>query len=99
MIKKHITYQHFGDAAKAVSRGKFVALKCINRKKKRGTWVAQLVKHPTLGFGSGHDLMVCGFGPHIGLCADGTELAWDSVSLSLCPSPALSLSLSKISKH
>ena len=24
----------------------------------RGTWVAQLVKHPALDFGSGHDLMV-----------------------------------------
>ena len=24
----------------------------------RGTWVAQLVKYPTLGFGSGHDLRV-----------------------------------------
>jgi len=24
----------------------------------RGTWVAQLVKHLTLGFGSGHDLSV-----------------------------------------
>ena len=24
----------------------------------KGTWVAQLVKHPTLGFGSGHDLQV-----------------------------------------
>ena len=24
----------------------------------RGSWVAQLVKHPTLGFGSGHELTV-----------------------------------------
>ena len=24
----------------------------------RGTWVARSVKHPTLGFGSGHDLLV-----------------------------------------
>ena len=56
--------------------------------------VAQSVKHLTLGFSSRHDLTVCGFEPHIRLCADSTEPAWDSVSLSLCPSPALSLSLS-----
>ena len=24
-----------------------------------GAWVAQSVEHPALGFGSGHDLMVC----------------------------------------
>ena len=29
----------------------------------RGTWVAQSVKHLTLDFGSGHDLVVCGFEP------------------------------------
>ena len=29
----------------------------------RGTRVAQSVKHRTLGFGSGHDLTVCGFKP------------------------------------
>ena len=28
-----------------------------------GTWVAQLIKHPTLGFGSGPDLRVVGLGP------------------------------------
>ena len=33
---------------------------------KRGTWVAQSVKRLTLGFGSGHDLMVRGFKPHTG---------------------------------
>jgi len=26
--------------------------------KNKGTWVAQFVEHLTLGFGSGHDLMV-----------------------------------------
>ena len=31
--------------------------------KERGTWVAQLVKCPTLYFGSGHDLMVLRLGP------------------------------------
>ena len=34
-------------------------------------------------FGSGHDLMVCGFKPHVRLYADSTEPAWDSLSLSL----------------
>ena len=62
----------------------------------------------TFDFGSGHDLMVCEFGPHIepsiGLCADSAEPAWDSLSrfLALCPSPtrvhAHALSLSKINK-
>ena len=42
----------------------------------------QLVKHPTLDLGSGHDPMVHGSGPLIGLCADGVEAAWDSLPLS-----------------
>ena len=33
----------------------------------QGTWVAPLVKHLTLGFGSGHDLIVCGTKPHVRL--------------------------------
>ena len=33
--------------------------------------------------------------PHIGLCADGSGPAWDSVSRSLCPSPACACSLSQ----
>ena len=32
-----------------------------------GAWVAQLVKHPTLDFSSGHDLMVHEFEPNMGL--------------------------------
>ena len=32
--------------------------------------MAQSVKRPTLAFGSGPDLMVCEFKPHVGLCAD-----------------------------
>ena len=66
-----------------------------------GTWVAQSVKHLTLDFGSGHDLTVHEFEPHI--YADSAKPAWDSLSLPLCPSPAhsfarsLSLSL-KINK-
>ena len=53
-------------------------------KEYRGAWVAQSGKCPTPDFSSGHDLMVCGFEPLVGLCIDSTEPAWDS------PSPSLS---------
>ena len=56
----------------------------------RGAWVAQLVEWPTLGFSSGHDFTVRGIEPHIGLCADSTEPAWDSLVSLFFPSPALS---------
>ena len=39
-----------------------------------GTWVAQLVKHPTIGLGSGH-LMVHKIESHIRLWADSMEPA------------------------
>ena len=39
----------------------------------RDTWEAQSVKHLTLGVGSGHDLMVRGIEPHVGLCVDNAE--------------------------
>ena len=65
----------------------------------QGTWMAQSVEHPTLDFGSGHGLMVCEFEPHVGLCADSGEPAWDSLSAPLLlvrtHSLSLSLSLSK----
>ena len=71
--------------------------------------MAQAVKCPILDFSSGHDLAVHEIKPHIELYANSTEAAWDSLSLSLCPSlahacdlslplsfpPSLSLSLSK----
>ena len=60
----------------------------------RGPWMAQLVKHLTRDFSSGLDLVVHEFEPHIRLCADGVQPAWDSVSPSLCPSPTRSLCLS-----
>ena len=65
-----------------------------------GVWVAQLVKRPTLDFGSGYNLTVCELEPRIGLCADSTEPAWNSLSPSfsapsLCACMCtLSLSLS-----
>ena len=57
--------------------------------------MAQLVKRLTLDLGSGHDLTVREFKPHVRLLTDGVESAWDSVFPILCPSPALSHSLSQ----
>ena len=65
------------------------------KKVQRGAWVAQSVQHLTPGFSSGRDHQVHGFESLGGLYADGTEPAWDSLSLSLCPSPARMRSLSK----
>ena len=50
--------------------------------------MAQLAKVLTLDFSSGHDLTVPGIEPCIRLCAVNVEPVWDSLSLSLCPSPA-----------
>ena len=47
-----------------------------------------------LTFGSGHDLTVCEFEPHVRLCADGIQPAWDSHSLLLSLPLPCSLSLS-----
>ena len=59
-----------------------------------GTWVAHLVKHPTLDFGSGHDLAVHEFKPRLRLRTDRVQPAWDSLSASLSVPPLLVLSLS-----
>ena len=59
--------------------------------------MTQSVKRPALGFGSGHDLTVHKFEPHVGLCADSAKPAWDlslSLSLSLSAPPLLMSSLS-----
>ena len=48
----------------------------------RATWVAQWVECWTLVM-TGHDLTVHGIKPHIRLCADSMEPAWDSLSPSL----------------
>ena len=69
---------------------------CLKGQMERGSWVAPPVKRPALDLGSGCDLGVREFEPRVGLCADGSEPVWDSVSPSLCPSPVvLSCSLSK----
>ena len=57
--------------------------------------VVHSVKRPTLDFGSGHDLTVREFEPHVRLCTDSEEPAWDSLSLSLWPSLAHPRSLSQ----
>ena len=63
----------------------------------------QVVKCLSLDFGSGHDLTVHEFEPHVRLCADRVEPAWDSLSQTLPCSCALSLSLKikkiKLSEH
>ena len=62
--------------------------------KLRDAWVAQLIKHLTLDFSSGHDLMVHGFKSHIRLCADSVGPAWDFLSPFLSAPLLLVLSLS-----
>ena len=61
--------------------------------------MAQVGEHPTLDFGSGHDLTVHGIKPHMGLWTGSAEPAWDflspPLSLPLHCSCSLSLSLSK----
>ena len=60
--------------------------------------MVQLVKHPILDFGSGHDLTVHEIEPHVEFCADSVESAWDSfplfLPLPLSPTCVFSLSLS-----
>ena len=58
--------------------------------------MAQSAGHPTLDFGSGHDLAVREFEPRIGLWADssGPEPVSDSVSPFLSAPPPLVLCLS-----
>ena len=59
-----------------------------------GTWMAKSVEHPTLDFGSGHDLTIPEFELHARLSASSVELPSNlSLSLSLCPSRACALSL------
>ena len=47
----------------------------LKREDYKGTWVAQSLKHPTLDFGSGHDLMVREIKSRFGLWTDNTEPA------------------------
>ena len=58
----------------------------------QGAWVAQSIKYPTLDFGSGHDPTVPEIEPHVGLCVNSVEPAWDLLSPSFSTPPWLSLS-------
>ena len=53
--------------------------------------MAQLVKHPTLDVGSGHDLRVVRSSPTSGsvLCMEFAWIAWDSLSPSPSALPSL----------
>ena len=55
--------------------------------------MAQWVKRPILDFGSGLDLMVVRLSP-VSDSVLSVDPAWDSLSPSLCPSPACAHSLS-----
>ena len=59
--------------------------------------MAQSVKHLTVDFSSGHDLIAHEIDPHISLCFDSAEPAGESLSSSLSLSLSLSLFL-KINK-
>ena len=76
-------------------------LKVDSFKKHRKVWAPGGSVGYASDFGSGHGLMVRGFEPRVGLCADSSEPdpALDSVSPSLCPFPTHALSLSKINEH
>ena len=50
---------------------------------------AQSVKRMSLDFDSGHDLVVRGFEPHVGVCTGCAEPAWDSLCLPPLSAPAL----------
>ena len=63
---------------------------------KRGTWVAQSVKHPTLDFCSGHDLTLVRLSPSSGPAL--TEWSLLQFSPSLSAHPPLMLCLSKVNK-
>ena len=61
-----------------------------------GAWVAQSVKHPTVSFGSGHELTVHGYQAPHGIHT--LEPAWDSFSPSLTASPPVIVSFSLTTK-
>ncbi|XP_049498470.1 transcriptional repressor p66-alpha isoform X3 [Panthera uncia] len=64
----------------------------------RGTWVAQLVKHPILDLDSSHDLTVRAFKPCFRLHAGSSETARDPLSPSVSTLPQLVLSSLKRNK-
>ena len=81
MLRAMIEFSMLTNASE--SKNSFSSNCYLQRYHSWGPWVAQLVKHPTLDFGSGHHPTVCEFETHVGLHADSTEPAWDSLSLPL----------------
>ena len=62
--------------------------------------MTQSLKHLTLDFGSGDDLMFHEIEPCVGLCADNMDPAWDPLFPTLSAPPPLMHALSlKISKQ
>ena len=70
----------------------------ILQKQGWGVWVGQSIKHPTLDFGSGHDLTVGEMKPCVGFCTGSTEPTWDSLSSSFSSSSLHVLSVSQNKK-
>ena len=54
------------DARSALLGWRFYGYDVEDKRKNWGTWVAQSVERPTLGFSSGHDLMVREIEPCLG---------------------------------
>ena len=73
-------------------------MKYVKKNICRGAWVAQVVKRPTLGFSSGHDLTVMRSSPASG-SPRSVEPAWDSLSFPLAlPHSLLSLKINEFFK-
>ena len=64
----------------------------------RGAWVAQLVKQPTLDFGSGRDLTVLRVSPPLGSKPTAHSLL-GILSLSALPLPIISLFFLSLSQN
>ena len=60
--------------------------------------MGQVIERLTVGSSSGHDLTVRELKPRVGLCADSSELTWDSLPPSFSAPTLLSHSLSLKSK-
>ena len=59
----------------------------------------QSVKHLTFEFGSGQDLLVFEFEPHVPLSADPVVPPWDLQSLQLSCSHSIALKINKLKKE
>ena len=72
----------------------------LKRENFQGAWVAQLVEHQTLGFGSGHDLTAPEFEPHWSSALTARSLPGIlSPSLSAPPLLTLSLEINKLKNN